>query len=207
MGTQINRWLAKTGGTRGPEFARRFADLAAEGSDVHGEAALIDRLLPRGARVLDAGCGTGRIAVELTRRGHRTTGVDLDVSMLGEARRAAPNLVWVEGDLLSVAEETLEPPFDAVVLAGNVVVYLTPETEGAVVARLAGWLEPGGLLIAGFAADRHVAPGDLAQWCADAGMHLVGAWAGWDCAPAGPKDTYTVQVHRLDRSAGWPQGC
>lgn len=202
MSTPENRWLAETGGTTGAEYAQRFADLASAGEDVHGEADLVDRLLPRGARVLDAGCGTGRVAVELARRGHRTTGADLDPSMLAEARRAAPDLRWVDGDLLALTAEEVGAPVDAVVLAGNVVVYLTPGTEADVVARLTGWLVPGGLLVAGFAADRHVAPGDLARWCAAAGLEPVQAWAGWDGTPAAPGDAYSVQVHRRPAGPG-----
>ncbi|WP_299033246.1 bifunctional 2-polyprenyl-6-hydroxyphenol methylase/3-demethylubiquinol 3-O-methyltransferase UbiG [uncultured Pseudokineococcus sp.] len=192
-----NRWLAETGGTRGPEYAARFAELAGAGEDVHGEAAAVDALLPRRARVLDAGCGTGRVASELARRGHLVTGVDLDASMLEEARRADPAGRWVLGDLLEVAPEEVGAPLDAVVLAGNVVVYLTPGTEGDVLTRLAGWLVPGGLLVAGFAADRHVAPEDLAGWCAAAGLEPVDSWGGWGGEPAG--GDYSVQVHRRRR--------
>jgi SAM-dependent methyltransferase len=202
VSTPENRWLAETGGTAGAGYAQRFADLAAAGEEVHGEADLVDRLLPRGAHVLDAGCGTGRVAVELARRGHRTTGADLDASMLAEARRAAPELRWVDGDLLVLAAEQVGAPFDAVVLAGNVVVYLTPGTEADVVARLAGWLVPGGVLVAGFAADRHVAPSDLARWCAAAGLEPAHAWSGWDGAPAAPGDAYSVQVHRRPGGRG-----
>lgn len=196
-GRPANRWLAETGGTSGPEYAARFAALEAAGEDVHGEAAAVDALLPRRARVLDAGCGTGRVAVELARRGHLVTGADVDASMLEQARRADPAGRWVLGDLLEVSAEQVGAPLDAVVLAGNVVVYLAPGTEAAVVARLAGWLAPGGLLVAGFAADRHVAPHDLAGWCAAAGLDPVAAAGGWGGEP--PGGTYSVQVHRRRR--------
>lgn len=86
-----NRWLEVTGGTRGPAYAARFRELAAQGRDLHGEARFCDALIPRGGRVLDAGCGTGRIAVELARLGHKTVGVDIDASMLGEARARRPD--------------------------------------------------------------------------------------------------------------------
>ncbi|MEJ5944968.1 class I SAM-dependent methyltransferase [Pseudokineococcus basanitobsidens] len=86
-----NRWVAETGGTSGPDYAARFAALAAAGEDVHGEARCLDALLPRAARVLDAGCGTGRVALELARRGHRVVGADLDASMLDQARAADPD--------------------------------------------------------------------------------------------------------------------
>ena len=49
--------------------------------------------------VLDAGCGTGRVAIELARHGVDVVGVDVDASMIGEARRRAPELEWVEADL------------------------------------------------------------------------------------------------------------
>ncbi|MEJ5866566.1 class I SAM-dependent methyltransferase [Pseudokineococcus sp. 5B2Z-1] len=189
-----NRWLAETGGTSGAEYAARFAALEAAGEDVHGEAAAVDALLPRGARVLDAGCGTGRVALELARRGHAVTGVDVDASMLAEARRAAPSARWVLGDLLEVGPEDVGAPLDAAVLAGNVLVYLAPGTEAEVVARVAGWLRPGGLLVAGFAAERHVAPADLGRWAAAAGLEPVASWGGWAGEPAG--GGWSVQVHR-----------
>ena len=49
--------------------------------------------------VLDAGCGTGRVAIELSRRGHDVVGVDVDEAMLEAARAKAPDLTWVQGDL------------------------------------------------------------------------------------------------------------
>jgi cyclopropane fatty-acyl-phospholipid synthase-like methyltransferase len=45
--------------------------------------------LPPGSRILDVGCGTGRHAVELARRGYRVTGVDISAGMLAEAEKAA----------------------------------------------------------------------------------------------------------------------
>ncbi len=51
---------------------------------------LLDEMkLPPGSSILDVGCGTGRHAVELAKRGFRVTGVDLSAGMLAEARRAA----------------------------------------------------------------------------------------------------------------------
>lgn len=85
-----DRWAELTGGQAGEEYAQRFARLVASGHDVHGEAAFCDALLRPDARVLDAGCGTGRIAIRLAELGHRCTGVDVDSSMLAVARRDAP---------------------------------------------------------------------------------------------------------------------
>lgn len=196
-----NRWLAQTGGTRGAEYAQRFSELARSGKDVHGEAHFVDGLLEPGSRVVDAGCGTGRVGIELARRGHRVAGVDLDGSMLAEARSAAPELTWVEADLLDVDASRVNGPVDCVVLAGNVMVFLTPGTEPDVVGHVAGWLAPRGLLVAGFVADRHVGVGDYRAWCAAAGLTEVSAHRGWEgsglgARREGPDPAYAVLVHR-----------
>ncbi|WP_436777199.1 class I SAM-dependent methyltransferase [Yinghuangia sp. YIM S09857] len=199
-----NRWLAVTGGTRGPAYAARFRELAATGRDMHGEARFVDALLPRGGRVLDAGCGTGRIAVELARLGHKTVGVDIDASMLGEARAVAPGLTWVLGDLATLDPQAVDGPdsFDVAVAAGNVMVYLTPGTEAQAVATLAACVRPGGgLVVAGFALDGgdggtrvEVSAYDAA--CAAAGLEPVDRFAGWDREPWDPAGGYGVFVHR-----------
>jgi 2-polyprenyl-3-methyl-5-hydroxy-6-metoxy-1,4-benzoquinol methylase len=150
----MSRWLSETGGASGEQYAARFAALAAAGADVHGEARYVDGLLPPAARVLDAGCGTGRVASELARRGHRVTGVDNDASMLAQARQD-PAVTWVEADLATLE---LEERFDLVVMAGNVIVFVAPGTEQQVVDRLAAHLVPGGLLVSGWRTDRMSLP-------------------------------------------------
>src|SRR4051812_23673357 len=102
----------------GDEYQRRFDDLAASGAHVHGEADFVMTLLPRS--VLDAGCGTGRVAIELAARGVDVVGVDVDASMIATARRLAPKLEWVEHDLITLG---LGREFDVVVMAGNVPLF------------------------------------------------------------------------------------
>lgn len=174
-GVAVSRWLEETGGTSGEAYAARFADLAATGADLHGEARFVDALLPAGASVLDAGCGTGRVAVELARRGHRVTGVDNDSSMLEVARRS-PGVTWVHADL---AELDLPDRFDLVVAAGNVMVYLAPGTEKDVVRRLAHHLVPGGLLVSGWRTDR-LSRASYDALAAGAGLTPVERFATWD---------------------------
>jgi SAM-dependent methyltransferase len=200
---QGNRWLAEGAG-RAATYDQRWAELAAAGRSVHGEADLVWSLLcaqgaaraPGPARVLDAGCGTGRVAAELARRGVDVVGVDLDAAMLAVARTRWPTLAWVEGDVATV---DLGRRFDAVVLAGNVMIFLAPGTEGTVVANLARHLRPGGALVAGF----QLQPGRLALDAYDghaaaAGLTLESRWATWDREQFGGGD-YAVSVHRADR--------
>lgn len=188
-----NRWL-RGGVPRGAAYDQRFDTLAAAGLDVHGEAALVDAYGP--GSVLDAGCGTGRVAMELARRGHRVVGIDLDPTMLSVAREKAPQLEWVQGDL---ADPTLHfaTAFDVIVLAGNVLIFVAPGTEAAVIANLARHLAPGGRLIAGYSLqpDR-LTLSDHDSAAAAGGLEFEDRWATWDRVPFAPGDTYAVSVHR-----------
>ncbi|MFF8093023.1 class I SAM-dependent methyltransferase [Streptomyces sp. NPDC016675] len=200
----MNRWEQLTGGGSGERYAARFAELAERGQDVHGEARLCATLVPPGSRVLDAGCGTGRVLVQLAELGYDGAGVDQDASMLAVARRTAPRLTWVQADLsdFDPAAAGLTPGFDLVVAAGNVFPLLAPGTEAAVASVLARALRPGGLLVAGFGLDREhlpVPPGlTLAQYdayCAEAGLSLTDRFATWDADPY-EGGGYAVSVHR-----------
>jgi len=195
-----NRWLGSADVPRGDDYEARFHALAQAGEDVHGEAHFVASLGV--ASVLDAGCGTGRVAVELARRGIDAVGVDLDVTMLAVAQRKAPHLPWYAGDITTIALTRPATPgrrrlFDAVVLAGNVMIFLVPGSEAAAVANLARHLLPGGALVAGF----QLIPGGLtlAQYdacTAQAGLVLAERWATWDRQPWSPASDYAVSVHR-----------
>lgn len=202
----MTRWGDLAGDGSAGAYDQRFDALAASGVDVHGEAGLVDRLLPIGAAVLDAGCGTGRVSIELARRGFDCTGIDTDTSMLARARASAPALRWVEGDL---SELDVGTTFDCVLAAGNVIPLLAPGTEPEVVRRLAAHLADDALLICGFGLDPdHLplteAPVDLAsydRWCADARLTLATRLATWDGEPyAG--GGYAVSIHRRDDVQG-----
>ncbi|WP_406285962.1 class I SAM-dependent methyltransferase [Embleya sp. NBC_00896] len=201
-----NRWLANTGGTRGPEYAERFRRMAAEGRDLHGEARFCDELLSEPARVLDAGCGTGRVAIELARQGHEVVGVDLDASMLAEAETAAPGLTWVLDDLADLDPAPLggRGSFDLVVAAGNVLIFLAPGTEADVVGALAGMLRPGGILVAGFSltggpgeAGATLSAADYEAACAAAGLVRRTRYAGWGRERWVDGGDYMVAVHAV----------
>jgi SAM-dependent methyltransferase len=199
----VTRWDTSGGAGKGREYAARFEALAATGVDVHGEASCCVGVHAPPARVLDAGCGTGRVAIRLAELGFEVVGVDVDASMLAEAAAAAPGLTWVEADLASFAGPG---GFDLVVAAGNVIPLVATGTEAAVVANLAAQLVPGGALLAGFGLDAaHLpipeAPVTLAGYdamCAATGLVLEQRWATWDGQPY-DGGGYAVSLHRRGR--------
>ena len=175
----------------GDDYQQRFDALAQRGVDVHGEATFVAAMAP--ASVLDAGCGTGRVAIELARRGIEVVGVDGDASMIDTARRRAPDTTWVHEDLTAVH---LGRQFDVVVMAGNVPLFTPLGTERALVAGCARHIGPGGALVAGFQLDRSYT---LEQYDADAaaaGLVLAQRFATWDRDPFVPGGDYAVSVHR-----------
>lgn len=196
------RWQNSTA-PRGENYDARWKTLAAAGQNIHGEADLVTGLLSEsgGTSVLDAGCGTGRVAIELDRRGMAVVGIDADHNMLVAARAKAPHLRWIEADLADLDPE-LPDRFDLVLLAGNVMIFLEPGTEGQVLAQLARRLNPGGLLVAGFSlsADR-LGLDSYDRLAARAGLQPVARWATWDRRPFESGD-YAVSVHRAGRSPG-----
>lgn len=174
----------------GDRYQARFDDIAAAGGDVHGEAELVMTMDPQS--VLDAGCGSGRVAIELARRGVDVVGIDADPSMIATARRLAPDLAWVHGDVGAV---DLGRRFDLVVMAGNVPLFTPEDTQRQLVAGCARHLRPGAALIAGFQLDRRY---DLARYdldCRAAGLELVERWASWDEDPFLDVGTYAVSMH------------
>ncbi|WP_264005239.1 class I SAM-dependent DNA methyltransferase [Mycolicibacterium sphagni] len=194
------RWQKSTA-PRGEDYDARWKSLADAGHNIHGEADLVEGLLREsgGGSVLDAGCGTGRVAIELANRGISVVGVDADAGMLAAARAKAPQLSWIEADLVDLSAARLDP-VDVVVLAGNVMIFLEPGSEGSVLAQLAARLRPGGLLVAGFS----VRPDRLSlqrydHAAAEAGLIPVARWATWDRKPFDGGD-YAVSVHRLHGS-------
>lgn len=175
----------------GSDYQRRFDDLAAKGVDVHGEASFVMRYSPRS--VLDAGCGTGRVAIELSRRGVEVTGADVNPSMLAVARATAPDIDWIESDLCAL---DLGRVFDVVVMAGNVPLFTPEGTHGALVAGCARHVVPGGVLIAGFQLGRGYGLDDYDAHATAARLALVERFATWDGAPFADGGDYAVSVHR-----------
>jgi SAM-dependent methyltransferase len=189
-------------------YGAHFARLIADGVDIEGEARLADVLAPRGADILDAGSGMGRVGAALVARGHRVVGVDFDPEILDQSRLTFPELPLVDSRLDELTPERLSQAghptaYDLVVCVGNVMILLAPDTERTVLRNLAALLGPTGLLLVGFALSG--APSGfsrtyaLAEFVADyeaEGLALVHRFASYDLQPFTDDSTYVVHVLR-----------
>ncbi|MGO9196919.1 MAG: class I SAM-dependent methyltransferase [Acidimicrobiales bacterium] len=187
-------------GFDGPKYQERFDALEAEGQDIHGEANFVMTFVPES--VLDAGCGTGRVALEVARRGVLVVGVDRDSSMLEVATRREAGvreeipglrLRYVRADLVGL---DLGATFDVVVMAGNVPLFTDPGTERELVASVASHVRAGGVLVAGFQLNRTYSLELYDLHCAASGLVPAARYAGWDGATFEPMGDYAVSVHR-----------
>ena len=193
-----NRWT-NTEAPRGEEYDERWGALAQGGASIHGEADCVAALAQEFSspcRVLDAGCGTGRVAIELAARGFDVVGVDADRSMLDTARAKAPSMQWILADLALWDPSGAGAGFDIVVMAGNVMIFVAPGTEAAVLERVVAATAPGGLVIAGFQLRPDRLTLETYDACAEqAGLSLLARYGTWDQQPFDGGD-YAVSVHR-----------
>lgn len=167
------------------QYDARWETMAARGDNVHGEADAVTRLVAshfagRPCRILDAGCGTGRLAVELERRGHTVTAIDLDPDMVDKARLKSASITWMVGDLASV---DIVERFDIVVMIGNILNFCEPGSQSAIVQNLVRHLDADGLLVCGWSQEKRsdsYHASDFVTDAAAAGADVVDQWKNWD---------------------------
>lgn len=173
-------------------YAARWKRLAAEGHDIYGEARLIDAMVPRGSRILDAGCGTGRIGGYLAAQGHQVAGCDLDPVLIQVAQHDYPDCEWLVGDL--VQGEVPAGEFDIVVCAGNVVTFLPIDGQVAALKAIAGAMTQHGRAVIGFGAGRGLLFEEFILFAARAGLDLQARYSSWDLQPFTDESDFMVAV-------------
>ena len=224
-GPPENVWLRAV--RNNPDHARGYAErwrrIEASGQDIHGEGRLVDAMAPRGAAILDAGCGSGRIGGYLARAGHRVTGVDLDEHLIEVAREDHPGARWEVGnlaelDLRSPEQSSPDPSapvqsgldqrspeqsapeqagralFDLIVSAGNVMTFLAGSERRPALSRMREHLAEGGRIVLGFGLDRGYELEDFEADVAASELVISQRFAGWDLHPPEHDPGFLVAV-------------
>lgn len=182
-------------------YIERFRSMVAAGDDLAGEARFVDAMAPRQARILDAGCGPGRVGSALGRLGHHVVGVDVDPVLIAAAEQDHPGPTWVVGDLaeLDLSASGIHEGFDVIVCAGNVMTFLAPSTRREVLAHLRDHLLDGGRMVVGFGAGRGY---DFEEFRTDAdrvGLVRELELGTWDLRPFTDDAGFLVSVFGRDR--------
>ncbi|TQK30922.1 class I SAM-dependent methyltransferase [Arthrobacter sp. SLBN-53] len=193
-------WMQKVAANPGHSqwYIDRFRALAQAGNDLDGEARFIDAMAARGARILDAGCGPGRVGGYLAAAGHDVLGVDVDPALIAAAEADHPGARWLVGDLaeLDLPARGVAEPFDVIVSAGNVMTFLAPSTRGQVLARLRAHLRTDGRLVIGFGAGRDYPFDRFLDDARAAGLTQDLLLSTWDVRPFDDNAEFLVAILR-----------
>jgi SAM-dependent methyltransferase len=198
--TEASAWTRMTheNPAHSAAYIQRFRDLAAAGQDLVGEARLVDAMLPRGARVLDAGSGTGRVGGHLVEVGHEVVGVDGDPVLVAEAEAQYPGARWLVGDLaeLDLPAAGIAEPFHVIVCAGNVMTFLAESTRVEVLRRMRAHIRVDGRAAIGFGAGRGYEFADFLADAATAGWAPDLLLSTWDLRPFADDADFLVAILR-----------
>lgn len=198
--TELSAWsrMVAANPNHSTWYVERFRAMAAAGEDLAGEARFVDAMLPRGARVLDAGCGSGRVGGFLAQAGHDVVGVDVDPVLIEAAREDHPDSRWIVQDLaeLDLPAAGVSGSFDAIVCAGNVMTFLAPSTRREVLRRLRLQLSADGRAAIGFGAGRGYEFGEFLGDAKAAGLAPDLLLSTWDLRPFVEGGDFLVAVLR-----------
>lgn len=175
-------------------YAQRWRMIAASGKDIYGEARLADAMVERNSRILDAGCGTGRVGGWLAQRGHEVVGSDVDPVLIGYAKQDYPDAQWIVNDLGN--EKLPVGDFDLVISAGNVMGFIAPEDRLFCLQNMAQATRSGGRVVIGYGSG----PGrawsfeNFLQLADEAGLRQELLLESWDIHPFTPQSQFLVAV-------------
>ncbi|GBG36800.1 class I SAM-dependent methyltransferase [Mycobacterium montefiorense] len=193
-------WMQKVAADPGHSdwYIERFRAMSRAGDDLAGEARFVDAMVPRGARILDAGCGPGRLGGYLATAGHHVVGVDVDPALIAAAEQDYPGPQWLVGDLaeLDLPARGIAEPFDVIVSAGNVMAFLAPSTRGQVLRRLRAHVADDGRAAIGFGAGRDYEFADFLGDAEAAGFAPDLLLSTWDLRPFADDSDFLVAILR-----------
>ncbi|HEY1338704.1 MAG TPA: class I SAM-dependent methyltransferase [Bryobacteraceae bacterium] len=127
-----------------------------------GVLALLRRNRVRGGLVVDLGCGSGRWACQLTRRGYAVLGIEQSAAFVRIAREVAPSARFVRGSLWNVNI----PSCDAVTAIGECINYVLRRRSAPapLFRRIHNALRPGGIFVFDAAAPDRIPPAPRQSW-------------------------------------------
>ncbi len=105
---------------------------------------LVHDQIPSGAAVLDLGCGTGVPVARALAARYQMTGVDGSARSIELARQNVPNAAFLQADMTHVE---FPPESFAAVISSYAIIHVPRAEHATLLHRIAGWLQPGGLLI------------------------------------------------------------
>lgn len=191
-------WMQKVAADPGHShwYIERFRAMARAGDDLAGEARFVDAMAPRGARILDAGCGPGRLGGYLAAAGHQVVGVDVDPALIDAAEQDHPGPCWLVGDLaeLDLPSRGIADPFDVIISAGNVMTFLAPSTRIQVLSRLRAHIADDGRAAIGFGAGRDYHFDEFLGDAVDAGFAIDVLLSTWDLRPFTDRSDFLVAL-------------
>jgi len=196
--TEQSGWITitKSNPDHSAWYIDRFRSMAADGDDLAGEARFVDTMAPRRGRILDAGCGPGRVGAFLAELGHDVVGVDVDPELIAAAEQDHPGPRWLVGDLaeLDLTEHSITEGFDVILCVGNVMTFLAPSTRREVLSRLRAHLGEDGRIVVGFRAERGY---EFAEFFDDSnavGLVVEVKLAAWDMRPWADDSDFLVAI-------------
>jgi SAM-dependent methyltransferase len=197
-GVEPSRWVEITRENPGHSswYVERFRTMAAAGDDLAGEARFVDAMVARGARILDAGCGPGRVGSALALAGHEVVGVDVDPFLIAAAEQDHPGPRWLVGDLaeLDLPARRITDGFDVIICVGNVMSFLAASTRVAVLDRFRVHLRPEGRVVVGFGAGRGYNFDEFLADVESVGLSADVLLESWDLRPFTNASEFLVAI-------------
>lgn len=184
---ELNKWRqAMQDPTHSQRYAQRWERMEAEGTDIDGEARAIDAMAQRGATILDAGCGNGRLAGYLAVAGHDVMGIDLDPLLVEVAKTKYPQARFSIADLadFELRQDDGELiSFDIIVSAGNVQTFLADWERIPALRNVAKHMHEESRFVTGFQLARGYSNAQFTADAEAAGLEVVQRFGTWQFEP------------------------